>query len=72
MNIKGITVNAGRSVEGEKVYRQEDVGVRITETSVVFFDLESLDQLLCLKRSDFKLIHDHFLPLQSSGILIVG
>lgn len=57
ISIGSITVNAGRSVPEPTVYVQEDVGVRITGSHVVFFDPKTEDQLLNLARSDVDAIH---------------
>lgn len=72
MEIKNVTVNAGRSIGGDD-YAQQDVGVRITDSSVVFFDIETSDHLLVLKRADFNLIHElQQFQGASSGPFVLG
>lgn len=57
IEIKLITINAGRSTPASERYVQEDVGVRITSSSVVFYDPKTEDQHLCVARTDFDAIH---------------
>lgn len=57
LSIGHITVNAGRSVPEPQIYAQEDVGVRITDSHVVFYDLKEEDQILNLSRADVDSIH---------------
>jgi hypothetical protein len=57
IEIGDITISAGRSLPAPDHFSQGPVGVRITDSSVVFYDKETDDHILVVSRPDIVTIN---------------